>query len=206
MGMNARLATRVLGTGVIALATLGVIGCAGTQTRSTIGAQDPIAGSVSMEVDPADADRVFDATRDSLMDFRFAIDRVDAARGVITTRPKRTAGLATPWDREQSGLDQEWEDLLNEQRRIVRVRFERSGGEGTPITRARVWVELVRTHRANWRVQSESVRLSSHARSRDTMGRPEPISSREVIGLDERLARRLVDAISDRLRDADDGR
>jgi hypothetical protein len=148
----------------------------------------------------ASSSAVFDASREVLMQYRFALDRVDATRGVITTHPKRTAGLATPWDREQSGLDQEWEDLLNEQRRVVRVEFDRdpSSIDGA-FTRARVQVELLRTNRPGWRVETESVRLSNHARTRDRDGELEPASQREVIGLDTRLAQRIADAITERV-------
>ena len=41
----------------------------------------------------------FDAAREVLREFRFELERVDARSGIITTRPKATAGLATLWDR-----------------------------------------------------------------------------------------------------------
>ena len=146
---------------------------------------------------------VFDATREVLMDYRFAIDRVDARGGVITTHPKRSAGLATLWDKEQSSLAQEWEDLINEQRRVVRVEFDREE-DGT--AQARVSVEVLRTHRPNWRVQSESVRLSTHARYRSAEGKLEPGSYLEPVGLDTALAERLASAIDERLRGEAGGR
>src|SRR5204862_8124944 len=79
--------------------------------------------------------KAFDATRDLLRSYHFSLERVDAAAGVITTGYKATAGLATPWDREQSGLSQEFEDLLNQQSRRVRVTFRPSvgGGDEHPI-------------------------------------------------------------------------
>lgn len=137
-------------------------------------------------------ERAFALARQRLIDYRFAIDRVDAKRGVITTQPKRTNGLASPWDQEQSSVGQEWEDMINEHRRVVRIEFDRHASEPT----MRVTVELLRTHRPNWRVESESVRLSTHARTRDAMGRPEPGSSLERIGLDERFALRIAESIS----------
>lgn len=149
------------------------------------------AGSAILEYEPGSYERVFDLTRERLMDYRFAIDRVDARRGVITTHPKRTSGLASPWDQEQSSLSQEWEDLINEHRRVVRVEFDR---QATPPT-ARFTVELLRTHRPNWRVESESVRLSTHARSRDALGQTVPGSHLERVGLDERFAVRLAESI-----------
>ncbi|CAN0590465.1 unnamed protein product [Laminaria digitata] len=145
--------------------------------------------------------QAFDAARASLMSYRFAIDRVDAQRGVLTTHPKRTAGLLSPWDREQSSIGQEWEDLINEQQRVVRIEFDQDETGGAS---ARVWVELLRTHRPNWRVQSESVRLSTHARQRDAEGMLEPGSWSEVVGLDVALARRIADSIGQQLSDGAD--
>lgn len=66
----------------------------------------------------------FDLARDVLREEGFILDRVDAAAGIITTRPKTTAGLATPWDAEQSSAEQEIDDLANRQQRTVRITFE----------------------------------------------------------------------------------
>lgn len=186
-------------TGVIVLG-----GCAGQSER-----RDNAMGRavVATPITDAHADQVFDAARETLMGFRFALDRVDARRGVITTHPKRTAGIATPWDKEQSGIDQEWEDLLNEQRRVVRIEFDPAGEQAADQERTmRIQVEVVRTHRPNWRVETESVRLSNHARSRDADGVLEPGSFTEVVGLDERFAQRIADAIDTRLSSEADER
>ncbi len=79
---------------------------------------------------------VFDAAMRTLDEWRFVPDRIDAARGVITTYPKRTAGLATPWDREQTGLDDEARDLLHQHEREVRISFD------PPETPSSVLVEV----------------------------------------------------------------
>ena len=186
-------------TGVIVLG-----GCAGQSER-----RDNAMGRavVATPIADAHADQVFDAARETLMGFRFALDRVDARRGVITTHPKRTAGIATPWDKEQSGIDQEWEDLLNEQRRVVRIEFDPAGEQAADQERTmRIQVEVVRTHRPNWRIETESVRLSHHAQSRDADGVLEPGSFTEVVGLDERFAQRIADAIETRLSSEADER
>ncbi len=173
-------------------------GCA-THTNRDGGAETAAqAQSTRLDVSGAAPGAVFDAVRETLVDYRFALDRVDALRGVITTRPKRTVGLASPWDREQSGLDQEWEDLLNEQRRVVRVAFDRER-DASDYSSLTVSVELVRSHRPGWRLESESIRLSTHARTRNDDGELEPVSFDEVIGMDTRLAERLVEEIEARL-------
>jgi len=176
--------------------TLTLAACA-TPRPATVQGDNGAGPAATTE--PGDYERVFDAARTVLRDYRFAIDRVDARSGVITTHPKRTAGLATIWDREQSSPAQEWEDLINEQRRVVRVEFDRTD-DGSAS--ARIIVEVLRTHRPNWRVENESVRLSTHARSRNSVGDPEPGSFREPMGLDTELASRLASDIDLRVRDA----
>lgn len=114
----------------------------------------------------------FDAARESLIARRFELDRVDARAGVITTKPKSTSGVATPWDTEQSNFDQEVEDLFNRQQRLVRITFEPVGAGDSPpedlrtvpgdLT-ARVEVVVERLHRPGWQIQPESVRFSSTA-------------------------------------------
>jgi hypothetical protein len=185
---------------LLVIAGVSVVqGCAGPAPRAD---EVSAPGGVLLELRTEENSVVVDAVRETLMDFRFGLDRIDAKRGVITTHPKRSAGLATPWDGEQSSLGQEWEDLLNEQQRVVRVEFGPAlagqGGEGS----LRVTVELLRTHRPYWRVESESVRQSTHARSRDAQGQREAGSSTEIIGLDTRLADRIAQAIDDRVRSA----
>lgn len=117
----------------------------------------------------------FDAARTSLIDRRFDLERVDARAGVITTKTKSTAGLATPWDTEQSSLDQEVEDLLNGQQRRVRITFEPLATEGGflpsedirefkgPLS-ARVEVVIERIHRSGWQIQTTAVRFSDLTR------------------------------------------
>lgn len=65
----------------------------------------------------------FERTKHALRDLGFLIERVDAQSGVITTQPKGSGGLATPWDREQVGVDQELNDMFHRQTRVVRVEF-----------------------------------------------------------------------------------
>lgn len=77
----------------------------------------------STTIAPGSYVTTFEAARQALRDYRFELDRIDAHAGVITTRPKSTSGLATPWDSEQQTIGAEWEDLLNQQQRRVRIAF-----------------------------------------------------------------------------------
>lgn len=72
----------------------------------------------------------FDATRRVLRSHRFELERVDAAAGVITTAAKNSAGFATPWDLDQTTFAQDLGDLINHQRRRVRVTFRDGMGKG----------------------------------------------------------------------------
>ena len=197
--------TRSVHTRVVQVGVLGVVmaqgGCssgprAADQNQAQLGQETQVVDS-SFEVGGQRYEQVFLTAKEVLRDHRFAINRVDAARGVLTTYPKKSVGIATPWDREQSSLGQDLEDFANQQDRTVRIDFfhddtnERVG--------VRVVVELHRVHRPNWRVETESIRLSTYARSRDANGLIEPDSFRESIGTDEALARRLGDEIRSRL-------
>lgn len=99
------------------LRVAGLVLCVG----GLAGCSTPTAQSVAI---PAGRYReAFDAARTVLREYRFDLDRVDARAGLITTAAKPTAGLATPWDLEQSSISQEWEDLINQQQRRVTVSF-----------------------------------------------------------------------------------
>lgn len=70
-----------------------------------------------------DYDRAFAATREVLREVNFEIDRVDATRGVITTKARPDAGFFTPWTGYQLDASSAFEGSLNQQRRRVRVTF-----------------------------------------------------------------------------------
>lgn len=188
-------------------------GCASsTRTdRALEGDDSAVSGSVVGDVvvfEGGSYQEVFDAAREVIRGYRFAINRVDASRGVITTQPKRTLGLGSVWDREQSTLGQELEDFANEHKRTVRVQFERTAsgdssmqadGAGEGVVRATIEVMVHRVHRPHMRIETESIRLSSQARSRDSSGRVEPVSFSEPLGHDLAFARRLAREIQDKL-------
>lgn len=136
---------------LLAAAALG--GCAGGGARST-----------EFEVPPGRYEAAFDSVRDVLAGYRFELARVDAAAGVIATTPKTTAGLATPWDADQTTLEQDLDDLVNKQQRVARVTFEAPGPDirtATGPVRGRVEVVIERVRRPGWRLDTTSLRLSS---------------------------------------------
>ena len=147
-----------------------------------------------------------DATRDTLRDYRFDLDRVDAAAGVVTTAGKWSSGLATPWDAEQSTIEQEWDDTMNRQQRRVRVTFAPADGEGaddlrtldTPLV-GRVEVTVYRMHRQGWRLESESIGRSRRAFDPE-LGRSQGPRYLVPIARDERLEARIAEAVARRIK------
>jgi hypothetical protein len=122
-------------------------------------------GPTTIDIPAGGYGRAFDAARRVLADYHFELERVDAAAGVISTRPKTTAGLATPWDTQQSTFEQSVDDLVNRQARSVRITFDPQAPgdvrEATGPIAARVEVNLERTCRAGWRLDPTAVRLST---------------------------------------------
>ncbi len=138
--------------------------------------------------------RAFDAARDALTGLRFTLDRVDAARGVITTLPKRTAGLASPWDREQSSLGDEGRDLMHQHERVATVVFEPA--EAPEMVS--VAVTIYRVRRPNWRVETDAIRRSSHAVNPIARRAGDEPEFREPVSADPALAARIARDIARR--------
>ncbi|TVQ76802.1 MAG: hypothetical protein EA380_08150 [Phycisphaeraceae bacterium] len=151
--------------------------------------------------------RSFEAAKTVLRDADFELDRVDARAGIITTRPRSSAGLGTPWIDHTETLGDAVSDLMNSDRRIAVVRFLPGDAEGHsfrgdlrqfegPLV-AEVTVERERLYRPNRRTQSTSIRM------RSTMIDPS-LQDREMmpvfaapLAADQRLAQRLSWRIED---------
>jgi hypothetical protein len=153
----------------------------------------------------------FNAARETLLSRRFELERVDARAGVITTKPKSTSGLATPWDTEQSSLDDEFEDLLNRQQRLVRITFEPAGEAaagaqppddlrafGGEVT-ARVEVVIERLRRPGWQLEPGAVRHSAYTQDPSLASRGMWPTYAVPFSQDPALAARLAEEIEQRL-------
>lgn len=157
--------TRTLVSALVLFVAFGLGGCRGAGGRTTF------------DIPSGRYERAFDATRDVLADARFRLERVDARRGVITTQAKGTVGLLTPWDGEQSSFVHEWEDVTNQQERVVRVTFtpaadqpipgpdeapaDYRSGAGSMV--ANVEVHVLRVRWPGWRPETESIRRSTRS-------------------------------------------
>lgn len=135
----------------------------------------PRAPEPVVEIAPDRYGATFDAARDVLRERRFDLARVDSTSGVLTTMPSVSAGLFTPWSRDQQTLDDEFDDTLNRQQRTVRVEFAPvdagpGGAAGAAprdmvanpvLTHLQVRVTVERRHRAGQQPQPASMTMNS---------------------------------------------
>ncbi len=189
---------RCLHLAAVCLAS-GLSGCASTPRFHHVQDDQAEPGLGQVIIEDASYREVFETTRQVLTFYRFAINRVDATRGMISTFPKRTLGIGSIWDHEQSSLKQEWEDFANQHERTIRVMLRHTAHENdSEKTEIKVVVEVLlhRIRRPHWRIEPQSIGLSTYAQSRDTTGQIEPPFFREPIGHDLELAQRIARHIS----------
>lgn len=183
-------------TGRFLRAVLVVAGCAALLGGCARGARtSDVAVSAGAYSD------AFDAAKEVLREQGFSLERIDAAKGVITTQPRHSAGLATPWKTDESSLGQEVEGLVNEQRRRAVVLFEpdQRSEEGETGMICRVRVTVYRSQSPGWRVSSRTPTLPSVT--------TDPAMSARGLGYgyetprerDEALERRLAGKIARRI-------
>lgn len=161
----------------------------------------------------------FDAAREVLRARFYQLERVDAQAGVITTAPKPTAGLATPWDPDQSSPGQEVEELFNQRTRTVRITFERSAPDGeaaaapgagptefvldaagvAPLV-GRVQVTIWQRQVTHLRLNARSVNLTSQTADPVLVGQGVGARFDVPIERDDRLASRIAREIEARMK------
>ncbi len=205
--MHGRRSNQVVSLGLIGLTALAT-SCASRPAAPTLTTDTVTATGARVSIPAGSYAAAFDAARESLRSFRFPIDRVDSREGVISTEAKQTSGLATPWDREQSTLAQEAEDLLAHQARRVRITCtptdsSRDVADLTtyqgPIT-ATVEVVVERTYVRNFRPSSQAILLSSQAYDPIAASHGQSSTYAVPITRDDELAQRLASDIAHRAR------
>ena len=156
----------------------------------------PVYDGARHTIGPVDAGRarIVDAVRDTLVDAGYRIDRVDAARGVVTTAYRTAIGSPTPvggarWARRAVA------DTLNQHEHGVRVEIDADNAIAVEVLVRRVG-------RPAWRIETESPALSSHARVLDPSGDSTPPTVTSFIGHDGELASWIGRRIERRLADA----
>jgi len=204
---------------ILVFGSLGLGGCAWlglefSEPAAPVPPSEPVTSLVAPPGAYADA---FDAVRDALRDRRFVVDRLDGANGVVTTAPKESAGLATPWDMEQTSLREEWQEFVNYEHRVVRVTFHAMDGERVipesddptepmldlrrhegPV-RMDVAVIVERNHRPGWRLEPNGARLSSFTSDPALQRRGLEPRYATPYRRDDWLAQRLVRDIGERV-------
>jgi hypothetical protein len=166
--------------------------------------------STQFSVPAGEYTKAFDTTRDLLRSYRFVLEWVDAAQGIISTTYKTSAGLATPWDSEQSSLSQEFEDFLNQQSRRVRVTFRPAvtGEDEHPVDVpidpntamiGRVEVIIYRMQSPGLRSPPRAILLTSLAIDPGLLEEGIPGQYAIAVAQDSKFAARLAAAIEKRL-------
>lgn len=170
---------------VLACGMVAIVGCSNSAVYN--------GAEYRFEASDSDRDRVIEAVREVLTEYRFVIDRVDARRGVVTTEYKSTQGIVSPWDGEQSSLREESADFVNQHERSVRVEIDDAGG-------VIVTVMVQRIHQPGRRIETEAISRSSRMTIIGTDGKREPARLVTPIGIDGRLAQRIGERIDKRVR------
>ena len=143
-------AIRILYLLFVTLAALPLTGCGASSDAR------------SFEIAPGDYARALTAPRETLRAAGYAVERVDAIAGEITTGEKIVAGVATPLASENNALRGVLADTLSNRPRTVRVRFRDASDPGAPpredgAVRAEVDAIIWRTLYPNWRTETETV-------------------------------------------------
>lgn len=185
----------------------------------TTGCSTGKSGPSTFNIEPGQYAAVFDVTKETLREYGFALERVDARAGVITTKPRSSGGLVAPWDRVQSTAAQEWEDFLHHQERRVRISFGPASQTEPDDPRAQaargpalldlrefsgpmaaevlVWID--RTHTPGRRIESTSLRLNTTSRDPALYKSKMLPNYKTPINRDDLLAGRLVRRIRGRV-------
>ena len=169
-----------------------------------------VSDQAAPSIEAGQYEAAFRAAKDVLRAAQFDLERVDAAAGVITTRPRSSAGLATPWLDYDETLGEGVDDLIHRDRRRATVRFEpadepnasamldRRRVEGPLVMR--VTIEIERTYVIGRRADPTSIRLTSRAIDPQLAEHGLSPLARDTVGQDKELASRIEKSIADSIR------
>ena len=181
---------RIASPWIASIVCLAAAGCASTP---------PATADADFQVTDDQYEVAFAAAKDVLRDAGFALDRVDATRGVITTRERSSSGFATPWIDHATTPGDGAAGVLHRERRIAEVRFVReSGGPDAPI-RAEVEVTIQRIGAPGRQPEPSSIRIQSQWTEGTRSGASSSPFSAITERPDPRLAARLASQIEDRV-------
>ncbi len=172
------------------------------ETTSTAAAEP----APTLTVAPGAYAQAFEAAKRALRDVGFLLERVDAQAGVITTQPNDSIGVFAPWDPVQSGVDQELDDAMHRQNRVVRVEFAPAGAAPSSIDTntdlrqsseslaMRVQASVNRIYYPGRRINTGHILYSTRTYD-PALGARNMASYSVAIEQDSRLAQRIVDRV-----------
>jgi hypothetical protein len=182
----------------LALAACALAGCAALDSPT------------DLAIEAGGYPTAFEAARTTLRDYHFELERVDARAGVISTTENDTAGFFTPWDLGRSSFQQELEDSVQYQRRIVRITFEDPSRASTTAEQTetdlrelpgrltmRVRVVIERVYRPGWRINTTAIGLSTRTFDPALAARGMLPEFEVAVTEDRPLAARLVKAVQE---------
>lgn len=183
---------RVLVSGLLAVLGMAPLGCQLPLERPEFAFQ------------ASDYPSVFQAAKDHLRAINLELERVDAPAGVLTTAPRPYAGLATPWLPYATVPADAFDGVLHDQRLQVTVTFEPaprtpdSPSSQSQELLARVRATIERVYRPGRRAEPTGIRLTSFAIDPALESRGLQPSFVTEARTDDRLARRIAQAIQAR--------
>lgn len=166
--------------------------------------------TTTVTFDAAEYPAVFQAAKDTLREYEFELERVDARLGVITTRPRPWAGLATPWIPFATDAGDAVVGLIQPEQRACRVRFEAESLSNSSDSlaadlrasqgpmRATVEVVTLRLERPGRRIGAPSVRMKSQTINPEWAEAGLQPAYVVEAGPDHALAVEIADALNDR--------
>lgn len=181
--------------GVAALAA-GVLGGCGSP-----------GGGRSFDIAAGGYADALDATRETLRDAGYTLERVDASAGEVTTGEKIVAGLATPGASENRTVTGLVADTLSNRPRTLRIRFRDAADPSSPPradapVRAEVDAIVWRRLNPNWRTETETVMGNFVWRDPLLAERGVTGATRVPLKRDDDLAAVIARRIESRLADA----
>lgn len=167
----------------------------GCRSRESVG-----AGESTVRLSAGDAatdEALWNAVQDSIRDYRFRIDRVDAIAGVVTSWPETSKQMVEFWRHDAVTLYDMWESTINPIRRWIEVRVEKQPDQAQRLVAVTVHKERLSSPDRQFNNSTAAYRYFGESLPSTTgITRVTPEHDRWLsMGRDPALEARLVDRI-----------
>lgn len=167
----------------------------GCRSRESVG-----AGESTVRLSAGDAatdEALWNAVQDSIRDYRFRIDRVDAIAGVVTSWPETSKQMVEFWRHDAVTLYDMWESTINPIRRWIEVRVEKQPEQSERLVAVTVHKERLSSPDRQFNNSTAAYRYFGESLPSTTgITRVTPEHDRWLsMGRDPALEARLVDRI-----------